>query len=78
MTFGKAFELVSADRIITKLAMRLPQWGEDVFVRAQRPDAGSKMTAPYLYVTSRFGKVPWIATNIELFSTDWQVIVVEE
>lgn len=78
MTFGKAFELVSSDRIKTKIAMRLPYWGADVFVRAQRPDAGSKMTAPYLYVTSRFGKVPWVATNIELFSEDWQVITAEE
>ncbi len=30
------------------------------------------MTAPYLYVTSRFGKVPWMPTVIELFSEHWE------
>lgn len=54
--------------------MRLPQWKEDVVIRAQYPDENSKMTAPYLYVESRFGKVPWKETMIELFAESWQVI----
>lgn len=32
------------------------------------------MTAPYLYVESRYGKVPWKETMIELFSEDWEVV----
>jgi hypothetical protein len=32
------------------------------------------MTAPYLYVQSRFGKVPWRETMIELFSEEWEVV----
>ena len=32
------------------------------------------MTAPYLYVESRFGRVPWKETMIELFSEDWEVV----
>ncbi len=54
--------------------MRLPQWGEDVVIRAQFPDEHSKMTAPYLYVESRFGRVPWKETNIELFAENWEVV----
>ena len=34
----------------------------------------NNMTAPYLYVESRFGKVPWKETMIELFSNEWEVI----
>ena len=54
--------------------MRLPSWSPDVVIRVQYPDENSKMTAPYLYVESRFGRVPWKETNIELFSNDWVVV----
>ncbi|KXB66581.1 hypothetical protein HMPREF3180_01012, partial [Leptotrichia wadei] len=55
-------------------AMRLPQWSKDVVIKAQFPDENSKMTAPYLYVESRYGRVPWKETMIELFSEEWEVI----
>ena len=54
--------------------MRLPKWSEDVIIRVQNPDEHSKMTAPYLYVESRFGRVPWIPTQIEMFSDEWCVV----
>lgn len=69
MSFGDALKLVKRG-----LGMRLPQWKEDVVIRAQFPDEHSKMTAPYLYVESRFGCVPWKETMIELFSEDWEVV----
>lgn len=69
MTFEKALEQVKQGK-----GMRLTQWKNDVVVKAQLPDNHSKMTAPYLYVESRFGRVPWKETYIELFSNDWEVI----
>ena len=69
MNFGNAFEEVKNGK-----AMRLPQWKEDVKIKAQFPDENSKMTAPYLYVESRFGCVPWKETMIEIFSKDWEVV----
>ena len=54
--------------------MRLPQWKPDVIIRAQFPDEHSKMTAPYLYVESRFGRVPWKETMIELFAENWEIV----
>ena len=69
LTFGRAFEAVKQGK-----GMRLPKWSPDVVIRAQYPDEHSKMTAPYLYVESRFGKVPWKETMVELFSTEWQVV----
>lgn len=69
MDFGDAFKQVRAGK-----GMRLPAWSADVVIRQQVPDANSKMTAPYLYVESRFGKVPWKETMIELFSDKWEVV----
>ena len=69
MIFGDAFEQVKEGK-----SMRLPQWQEDVKIKAQYPGKHSKMTAPYLYVESRFGKVPWKETMIELFSEEWIVV----
>lgn len=68
MVFGEAFEFIKANE---NGFMRLPAWKEDVKIKVQRPDANSKMTAPYLYVESRYGRVPWKETMIELFSSDW-------
>ena len=59
-------------------AMRLPQWSPDVLIKYQSVDDNSKMTAPYLYVESRFGCVPWIPTMIELLSTEWDVVEVTD
>ena len=68
MNFGQAFEAVKKGK-----SMYLPSWLKDVRIKAQFPDKHSKMTAPYLYVESRFGKVPWKETMIELFSEDWEI-----
>ena len=54
--------------------IRLPKWSPDVFIAIQKPDEHSKMTAPYFYVTSRFGMVPWIPTMIEMFSKEWNIV----
>lgn len=69
MTFGDALEAVKKGK-----GMRLPHWKKDVVIRAQYPDAHSKMTAPYLYVDSRYGRVPWKETMIELFSEEWEIV----
>lgn len=69
MNFEEAFTQVKNGE-----GMRLPKWHTDVSVYAQYPDVDSKMTAPYLYVKSRYGRVPWQATNIELFSEDWGIV----
>jgi len=69
MNFGEAFEQVKQG-----MGMRLPSWSPDVIILAQFPDENSKMTAPYLYVSSRFGNVPWKETMIELFSEEWGVV----
>ena len=69
MNFGEALGALKEGK-----AVRLPQWKEDVMIKAQFPDESSKMTAPYLFAESRFGRVPWRETFIELFSEDWEIV----
>ena len=80
LSFGRAFDILRdiAKREGTgdKYGMRLPHWKEDVTIHIQVPDDNSKMTAPYLYVNSRYGRVPWKETNIELFSDEWSIVIV--
>ncbi len=68
-TFGAAIAAAEAG-----FAFRLDSWQPDVFISMQKPDDSSRMTAPYLYVTSRFGRVPWIPTMIEILSKKWTII----
>lgn len=70
LSFGRALEYIKNE---AGRYMRLPQWKEDVKIKIKRPEDNSDMTAPYLYVESRFGRVPWKETMIELFSEDWEV-----
>ena len=60
------------------IAVRLPHWKPDVRICMQVPDENSKMTAPYLYAESRFGRVPWNPTQLELLSEEWQVATEED
>lgn len=69
VNFGLALEAMKKG-----MGARLPHWKPDVVIRAQYPDEHSRMTAPYLYVESRFGRVPWKETMIELFSDDWVIV----
>lgn len=70
--FGYALEFLKENE--DNFGMRLPQWSEDVVIKLQRPDEHSKMTAPYLYVESRYGRVPWRETVIEMFSNKWVIV----
>lgn len=79
--FGKIFDLLckfEKDNYGKKnreyYGMRLPEWKSDVVIKVQFPDKYDKMSAPYLYVESRFGRVPWKETYIELFAENWQLV----
>ena len=72
MTFGQALDIVIESG--GTIGMRLPKWKEDVVVKLMLPDDKSEMTHPYLYVESRYGKVPWRETFPEMFSNDWGLV----
>jgi len=69
LNFGKALKKLKKGE-----SVRLPYWSKDVTINCQYPDEHSKMTTEYLYVESRFGRVPWVITQIELMSDAWEVV----
>ena len=49
--------------------------GKGMWVRIRQPSAGSDMTAPYIYMrTARAELVPWVASQADILSHDWEVI----
>lgn len=48
--------------------------GKGQYVAIQRPDANSKMTLPYIYISTVQGdRVPWLASQTDMLSEDWTV-----
>ena len=59
------------DRMRENRKVKLKSWSMDRFILIQKTDENSKMSYPYIYITSTFGKVPWVPSQIELLSLDW-------
>jgi hypothetical protein len=50
--------------------------GEDMFIMIQEPDIKSKMTEPYVYMSSAVGgKIPWLCSQADLLADDWNFVV---
>jgi hypothetical protein len=74
MNFGDAIEaLKSNDPGVTKV--RRSGWnGKGMFLCLQVPDANSKMTKPYIYLSTVDGSlVPWNPNNLDMLSDDWEI-----
>ena len=68
MTFSEALErLKNGGRVSRK------GWnGPNQFLKLQVPDVGSKMTLPYIYITTVQGElVPWLASQTDILECDW-------
>jgi hypothetical protein len=68
MNFGVALALVrNGGRV------RRAGWG--MWLGYQAPDEHSKMTLPYLYLSTTSGDlVPWQASQSDLLAEDWQEV----
>lgn len=46
--------------------------GRGMWIAIQQPDAGSKMTKPYVYMSTASGDlIPWLASQADLLADDW-------
>jgi hypothetical protein len=46
--------------------------GANQWIELQTPDEHSKMTLPYLYITTVVGdRVPWHASQTDILAVDW-------
>ena len=49
--------------------------GPGQFLELQVPDAHSKMTLPYIYITTvQAARVPWLASQTDILAIDWYVV----
>lgn len=49
--------------------------GRGMWVALQKPDEHSKMTLPYIYMSTVSGElVPWTPSGTDIFGRDWSVI----
>jgi len=72
MDFGEALAQLKLGHEITRDGWN----GPGQYLHLQRPDAGSKMTLPYIYITTVQGDlVPWLASQTDILAEDWSVLV---
>jgi hypothetical protein len=49
--------------------------GKGMWLGLQRPDEGSKMTLPYIFMKTVTGDlVPWLASQSDMLAEDWDVV----
>lgn len=71
LNFGSAIQLLRTGDRMSRVGWN----GPGQFIELQRPDAHSKMTKPYLYITTVQGdRVPWLASQTDLLAEDWYIV----
>lgn len=49
--------------------------GKGMWLGLQVPDEHSKMTLPYIYMSTVQGDlVPWLASQTDMLATDWEIV----
>jgi hypothetical protein len=49
--------------------------GKGMWLELQRPDSHSKMTLPYIYMSTAQGDlVPWLASQTDMLAEDWSEV----
>lgn len=68
--FGWALEKLRSGLSVSRVGWN----GPNQRITLQTPDEHSKMTLPYLYITTIHGdRVPWLASQTDLLAGDWCV-----
>jgi hypothetical protein len=77
MTFGLALEALKKG-----LKVQRTGWnGKGLWLELQVPDAHSKMTLPYIFMTypqdaqnTPGARVPWLASQTDMLAEDWRIV----
>jgi len=68
--FGMALEWIKAGKRVARDGWN----GKGLWVELQSPDAHSKMTMPYLFLSYPDGaRVPWVPSVTDVLAHDWKV-----
>lgn len=74
MNDGMSFEVALTNLKAGHRVSRRGWNGREMWLHLQRPDLGSKMTLPYIYLRTAQGEyVPWAPSQADLFAEDWFV-----
>lgn len=69
--FGYALNCLKVGKKVTRTGWN----GKGMWLALQVPDAGSKMTLPYIYMSTAHGAlVPWLASQTDILATDWESV----
>ena len=72
MDFGFALRALKEGCRVTRLGWN----GRGMWLELQRPDAHSKMTLPYVYMSTAQGDlVPWLASQTDVLAEDWEELM---
>lgn len=70
-TFGWALAQLRAGATVCRSGWN----GKGMWLGLQIPDAHSKMSLPYIFMSTVDGKlVPWLASQTDMLATDWQLV----
>jgi hypothetical protein len=70
MSFGDAIKALKAGKRVCRAGWN----GKGMWLELQVPDAGSKMTLPYIFMkTAQDDLVPWLASQSDMLADDWAV-----
>jgi hypothetical protein len=71
MNFGDALHFLKAGQRVAREGWN----GKGMWLKLQTPDAKSKMTLPYIYMSTAQGAlVPWLASQTDVLASDWVVV----
>lgn len=68
--FGEALDRLREGKKVSRVGWN----GKGMWLALQVPDEHSKMSNPYIYIVSRSGLVPWVASQTDVLAYDWLVI----
>lgn len=73
--FGYALDPATAPLSSNRRWSRRGWNGPGQCIELQVPDEHSKMTRPYLFITTVQGdRVPWLASQTDLLAQDWYIV----
>ena len=73
INFSEALESLKGGNLVCREGWN----GKGMFLDIQVPDENSKMTLPYIYMNTVQGDtVPWLASQTDILSDDWEVYAV--
>lgn len=71
MKFGDAIDAMRHGKKVARGGWN----GPNQHLQLQVPDANSKMTLPYIYITTVQGdRVPWLASQTDILASDWSIV----